>query len=160
MSSKQNRIIIVVASLLLLVAIVVVAFILLGSHPKPAPNTGTVAANQDTPTGNTDSTSGATPNTPSTMVSDSQVTSLIIKKSPSLINSSTGQPVFVVVNTQQPVAGWYIITIRNTETTTSDAKVILQDKGGGNLVIIAGPGTAFSSQYASFPAEVKAALSQ
>lgn len=100
-------------------------------------------------------------NTPSSQevpveVANKKISDTIIKKTPALALKD-GTPTFTIIKYKEPLPGWYIATIRNNNTATEDARVILRGSMTGNLTIFAGPGTYFDN-INDLPIEVKEAI--
>ncbi|RYX79400.1 hypothetical protein EON76_01610 [bacterium] len=82
--------------------------------------------------------------------------SFVIKNNPGLVDTKTGIPIYTIVKKQNPLEGWYILTLRNNDTDTSDADVIIRDVNG-QLTTVAGPGTGLYT-IPDLPEAVKKAL--
>ncbi len=81
----------------------------------------------------------------------------LIVQSNSVAPDSSGQVSFGILNTQNPMAGWYIVTIRSGNL--EPAKVVFHQTNDPNnpLTIVAGPGTYFPDSI-PLPSAVRQAL--
>ena len=77
--------------------------------------------------------------------SEADLNSYIVQNNPSLVNTGTNIPVFSIVSKTEPIDNWYVVTIRNNETDTSDAQIVIRDVNGV-LTTVAGPGTGLHTQ--------------
>lgn len=97
--------------------------------------------------------------TPTVTRTDDEITAAIMQTEPGLVNSSTQKPSFSIVKKESPLTGWYVVIIRNNETDTSDASVVMTDVNG-KLTVKAGPGTGLFNQKGLPQAVVDALLAQ
>lgn len=125
------------------------------NRPAPQPST---TSTQDQP--DTGQSAGGLPSGDGTPVqrTDQELNTYLVDNEPSLTNPNTNLPVFTITKTKQPLAGWYVVTLRHTSEDTSDATVILRDVGG-KLTKVAGPGTGLFDNT-SLPPEVRKAAQE
>jgi cytosine/uracil/thiamine/allantoin permease len=158
---EKRKKIIIISSVIVFLAVVGISIWLASQTKTPVPSKITVPiTDQDAPT----DTPSSTPVTSSDGVqvgaathSDNEINQYIAKNNSSLVDSSTGLPVYTVVSTKQPIPGWYVVKIRHNTIDTSDASIVIEDING-TLTKIAGPGTGLFNR-ADLPKEVKKALS-
>jgi cytoskeletal protein RodZ len=150
----MKKYIIIIVSLIIFVIVGILIFNVVPKQKETGTINNTTDSSVDTNTGQ--DPNQPTPQTPTVSRTDEELTSTIVKKSPSLVDQSTGKPIFSIVDKKSPLAGWYVITIRNNQTETSNASVVMTDIKG-QLVVKAGPGTGLFNQP-GLPNEVKQAL--
>lgn len=127
---------IIISIVIALAGIIGVGWYIIGrqaSQPTTEKIVGVTVSNSDT--------TQTVPTTKATR-SSSELVEAISAQTPSL-NSTSGQPMFSIQNTQRIDQVWYVTTIASVSIPSS-AKVILKDNGDdGGLIVVAGPGTFF-----------------
>lgn len=88
--------------------------------------------------------------------SESELNKFIVQSQPTLVNNRTNLPIFSIVSETEPMENWYVVTIRNNETDTSDAQIVIHDING-TLTTVAGPGTGLHT-IPNLPDAVRKAL--
>ncbi|BCZ21355.1 hypothetical protein MTY59_12100 [Mycobacterium senriense] len=93
-------------------------------------------------------------------VSDHQVErALKARSQTAYLFKSDGRPRFHITSSTEPEPGWYVVKLKLDDVDTEEGTVVLQQRQGSSdkqLNVIAGPGTAFPNECASyvFPAAV------
>jgi cytoskeletal protein RodZ len=157
----KKKIIIIVSLIFLLIFIGVGIWVyqsLTAKTPQPA---ATIPQTSDSFDATSSGDSSSSPTDTSTQTtpperSTEELNSYVIQTTPSLIDSSTNLPKYTIVDKQEPLEGWYVLTIRNTTTDTSDANIVLHDVDG-KLTKVAGPGTGLFNRT-DLPEEVRKAM--
>ncbi len=159
----MKRKVIILVSIVFVVSLIGVGIWIFQSinSDKPQPSDGTGATSNNTedeaPATDQNGDNGMQEETP--YVAQRQTEDLktyIIDNNPSLVDASTNTPVFAIVESQNPLDNWYVLTLRNNQTDTSDANIVIHDIDG-KLTTVAGPGTGLYTQ-ANLPDAVKKAL--
>jgi cytoskeletal protein RodZ len=167
---NRKRIILIATAILIVILTIISIVILINRKDSNTPTTtkvepGQTITQQQIEQDNLDgsssqSNSGTTSPSPSatpqaTPTSDDFYN--VIAKSNSVATDGNGQASFGITNTQNPIPGWYIVTIKSG--SLEPAKVILHQTNDSTnpLAIIAGPGTYFPDSIA-LPDAVRKAL--
>lgn len=157
MKGKQKIIIICVSLGMLLIIAWTIWSAFIQKQPQPIEKIGdSSSSSPDNQDSKTDDSSTDTPIESGTLPSNESITAAIIKQNPNLVNSQTNIPGFTIVNSKEPLPGWYVVTLYNNDVTTSNAVVVMQNVNN-NLVIVAGPGTGLTTDK-NLPQEVREAL--
>lgn len=156
-TTRTKRTIIIVASVLLVIIAAAIAFSVASQLNQPEPRKEPTEPVVVDPVDTTpEPTEG--PNTtpePPAKISDEDATQAIVKQSPELI-ASDGQPGFAITKSISPEPGWYIVTLKNSQSNTESARVILNNKNG-TLTVVAGPATFFPMSI-DLPDKVRKAI--
>lgn len=159
----MKRKVIILVSILFVVSLIGVGIWIFQSinsdKPQPADGASTLSDNaeEEAPTTDQNGDNEMQEETPYTAQRQTEdLKTYIIDNNPSLVDTSTNTPVFTIVENQNPLDNWYVLTLRNNQTDTSDANVVIHDIDG-TLTTVAGPGTGLYTQ-ANLPDAVKKAL--
>lgn len=79
-----------------------------------------------------------------------------VQKSARYLSDSNNQPKFGILRVQEPLDGWYVVTIRVTGAGQTGKVILRQTANPDNpLTVVAGPGTAFPRDQVYLPEKVR-----
>ena len=159
--NRKKLILIALAGIVLVIAIIA-AIVGLSSHKSNAPTKSTVQPGQTitqqqieqgaVDNNGTQAGSGTATSTPSTTPPPAPTTTDFYNL---ITNANTAPSSFGIIKTQNPLVGWYVVTIKSGNL--EPAQVIFKQTNDPNnpLTIVAGPGTYFPPDTISLPDAVR-----